>query len=70
LAEKGENPFSLDSKEPDWVKFQEFINGEVRYSSLKKAFPKDADELFRLSEENAKWRYNSYKRMASQDWNK
>ena len=70
LAEKGENPFTLDSKEPDWSKFQDFIDSEVRYSSLKKAFPQDAEELFRLSEDNAKWRYNSYKRMASQDWNK
>mgnify|MGYP000918764220 FL=1 len=68
LAEQGQNPFTLDSKEPDWAKFQEFINGEVRYSSLKKAFPQDAEELFRLSEENAKWRYNSYLRMSSQDW--
>ena len=34
LAEEGKNPFTLDSKEPDWSKFQEFIKGEVRYSSL------------------------------------
>ena len=70
LADKGENPFVLDSKEPEWDKFQSFIDGEVRYSSLKKAFPEEADELFRLSQENALWRYNSYKRLASQDWNK
>ncbi|MFA7081030.1 MAG: pyruvate:ferredoxin (flavodoxin) oxidoreductase [Bacteroidales bacterium] len=70
LADKGENPFILDSKEPEWDKFQSFIDGEVRYSSLKKAFPEEADELFRLSQENALWRYNSYKRLASQDWNK
>jgi pyruvate-ferredoxin/flavodoxin oxidoreductase len=68
LAEQGQNPFTLDSKEPDWSKFQEFINGEVRYSSLKKAFPQEADELFASAEENAKWRYNSYLRMTSQDW--
>jgi len=65
LEEEGKNPFILDSKEPDWSKFQEFLNGEVRYTSLKKAFPEVADELFAAAEENAKWRYNGYKRLAS-----
>ncbi len=68
LEEEGKNPFQLDSKEPDWSKFQEFLNGEVRYTSLKKAFPAVADELFAASEENAKWRHNSYKRMAAMDF--
>ncbi|MBP1629797.1 MAG: nifJ [Bacteroidetes bacterium] len=68
LADKGQNPFTLDSKEPDWSKFQDFILSEVRYNSLKKAFPAEADELFASSEENAKWRYNSYKRMAEMGW--
>jgi pyruvate-ferredoxin/flavodoxin oxidoreductase len=63
LENEGKNPFTLDSKEPDWSKFQGFLNGEVRYTSLKKAFPEQAAELFRSAEENAKWRYNSYKRM-------
>jgi pyruvate-ferredoxin/flavodoxin oxidoreductase len=64
LEAEGKNPFQLDSKEPDWSKFQEFILSEVRYSSLKQQFPAEADELFRSAEENAKWRYNSYKRLA------
>jgi pyruvate-ferredoxin/flavodoxin oxidoreductase len=64
LEEKGENPFTLDSKEPDWAKFQDFIKSEVRYSSLITSFPEEAKELFKVTEENAKWRYNSYKRMA------
>lgn len=68
LANEGKNPFTLDSQEPDWSKFQAFIDGEVRYNSLKKAFPEEAAELFKASEENAKWRYNSYKRMASMNW--
>ena len=70
LAAEGKNPFTLDSKEPDWSKFQAFIDGEVRYNSLKKAFPEEAAQLFAASEENAKWRYESYKRMASMEWNK
>ncbi|MBP1668953.1 MAG: nifJ [Bacteroidetes bacterium] len=65
LEKEGKNPFELDSKEPDWSKFQDFLNSEVRYTSLKKAFPKESAELFVAAEENAKWRYNSYKRLAS-----
>ncbi|MFO8129324.1 MAG: pyruvate:ferredoxin (flavodoxin) oxidoreductase [Bacteroidales bacterium] len=63
LEEEGKNPFVLDSKEPDWDKFQDFLNGEVRYSSLKKAFPSEAEKLVVLAEKNAKWRYNNYKRL-------
>ncbi|HYQ59389.1 MAG TPA: pyruvate:ferredoxin (flavodoxin) oxidoreductase [Draconibacterium sp.] len=70
LEEEGKNPFQLDSKAPDWSKFQEFLNGEVRYTSLKKTFPAQADELFTASEENAKWRYASYQRMAAMDYSK
>ena len=41
---------------------------EVRYTSLKKAFPAEADELFRAAEENAKWRYNNYKRLSMMEY--
>ncbi|HKL66636.1 MAG TPA: pyruvate:ferredoxin (flavodoxin) oxidoreductase, partial [Bacteroidales bacterium] len=58
---EGNNPFVLDSKEPDWDKFQDFIHSEVRYTSLMKSFPEEAKELFKAAEENSKWRYNSYK---------
>lgn len=64
LEAEGKNPFVLDSKEPDWSKFQEFIGNEVRYTSLQKQFPAEAGELFKASEENAKWRYNGYVRMS------
>ncbi|MBR6496608.1 MAG: pyruvate:ferredoxin (flavodoxin) oxidoreductase, partial [Rikenellaceae bacterium] len=67
-APAGNNPFTLDSKEPDWSKFQKFINGEVRYSSLLKLFPEQAQELFEASEENAKWRYNSYLRFSKMEY--
>jgi pyruvate-ferredoxin/flavodoxin oxidoreductase len=66
LAEEGKNPFILDSKEPKWEKFQEFLQGEVRYTALLKQFPEGASELFKAAEENAKWRYNSYKRLAAE----
>ncbi len=68
LEAQGKNPFILDSKEPQWDKFQEFLAGEVRYSSLKKTFPDKADELFTAAERDAKWRYNSYKRLQSLDY--
>ena len=62
LKEQGKNPFTLDSKEPT-ASFREFLEGEVRYTSLKGAFPEVAEELFNVAEENAKDRLNSYKRM-------
>ena len=66
LEAESKNPFSLDSKEPDWTKFQDFIKGEVRYASLLKTFPQEAGELFSLTEEFAKARLASYKRLAGQ----
>ena len=68
LEAEGKNPFTLDSKEPNWDEFQNFLKGEVRYTALLKAFPAEAVELFKAAQENAKWRYNSYKRMNDQSW--
>ena len=68
LAEQGKNPFSLDSKEPDWSKFHDFLLGEVRYLSVKKAYPNEAEELFAEAERMAKLRYNSYIRKSKEDW--
>ena len=64
LEKEGKNPFTLDSKEPNWAEFQNFLAGEVRYTSLKLEFPDVAGELFKSAEENAKWRLNTYKRLA------
>ena len=58
------NPFSLDSKEPDWTKFQDFLKGEVRFASLYKLFPERAEELLQKTEEFAKVRYSTYQRLA------
>ncbi|MCI5854110.1 MAG: pyruvate:ferredoxin (flavodoxin) oxidoreductase [Prevotella sp.] len=68
LAEEGKNPFSLDSKEPDWSKFRDFLMGEVRYLSVKKAYPNEAEELFTEAENMAKKRYQSYVRQTKMDW--
>jgi pyruvate-ferredoxin/flavodoxin oxidoreductase len=59
------NPFTLDSKEPDWSKFQDFLKGEVRFSSLYKMYPDSAEELLQKTEEFAKLRLETYKRLAS-----
>jgi len=63
LSDEGKNPFQLDSKEPT-ESFRDFILGEVRYTSLQKAFPEQAEELFAAAEVNANARYDVYKRMA------
>ena len=65
LEDEGKNPFILDSKEPQWDKFQDFLKGEVRYASLTKQFPGEAAELFKVAEDNAKWRYKKYAHLAS-----
>ena len=69
LEEEGKNPFTLDSKEPQWEGFQDFLKGEVRYLSVMKQFPNEAQELFDAAEQMAKKRYASYKRMESMNWN-
>ena len=68
LEAEGKNPFVLDSKEPDWSKFRDFLMKEVRYTSLQKTFPAEADELFAAAEENAKWRYDSYVRRSKMEF--
>lgn len=66
LEEQGKKAFSLDSKEPDWSKFQGFLQGEVRFSSLTKLYPERAAELLEKTEEFAKIRYNNYKKLSQE----
>ena len=68
LIEEGKNPFSLDSKEPDWSKFHDFLLGEVRYLSVKKAYPNEAEELFAEAQKMAQIRYKSYIRKSQENW--
>ena len=63
LQKEGKNPFMLDSKEPK-TNFQEFLQSEVRYSSLKTVFPEIAEDLFVAAEEHARIRYETYRRLA------
>jgi pyruvate-ferredoxin/flavodoxin oxidoreductase len=68
LEAEGKNPFILDSKEPEWEGFQDFLKGEVRYASVQKQFPAEAAELFNQAEEMAKKRYQSYVRMTKLEY--
>ena len=62
--EEGKNPFQLDSKEPKWDDFQAFLEGEVRYLSLKKVKPTEAQELFDAAKKAAQRRYENYVRLS------
>ncbi|MDE6644721.1 MAG: 4Fe-4S dicluster domain-containing protein, partial [Muribaculaceae bacterium] len=68
LEAEGKNPFTLDSKTPDWDKFEDFLKGEVRYMSVVKQYPNEAAELFAAAKANAQWRYNNYLRLSQQQW--
>ena len=65
---KGQNPFTLDSKAPDWNLFNDFLMGEVRYATVQKQYPAEAAELFAAAKDNAQWRYNNYVRLSQQSW--
>ena len=68
LAKEGKNPFTLDSKQPNWDKFQEFLDNEVRFLSLRKALPTQADELYAETKKAAQRRYAAYVRKTQEDW--
>ncbi|MHC6180815.1 pyruvate:ferredoxin (flavodoxin) oxidoreductase [Clostridium sp. JNZ X4-2] len=63
LKLENKNPFVLDSQPPK-LSFREYIEGEIRFSSIKNIFPEKADELFKLSEKNAMDRYDIYKKLS------
>ena len=62
LKEQGKNPFQLDSKEPT-LDYQEFLNGEIRYDSLHRYHPEQAERLFQEAARQAKERYRFLKRL-------
>ncbi len=68
LEDEAKNPFSLDSKEPHWEGFQDYLKGEVRFASVMKQYPTEDADLFAACEDMANKLYASYKRMAAMDW--
>lgn len=68
LEKEGKNPLILDMKEPKWEKYEEYLMGEVRYATLKKANPTHAEELFTRNKEDAQRRWRQYNRLVSMDF--
>ncbi|HLE12496.1 MAG: pyruvate:ferredoxin (flavodoxin) oxidoreductase [Bdellovibrionales bacterium RIFOXYD12_FULL_39_22] len=63
LEKEGKNPFVLDSKPPKLENFAKYLSSEVRFASLATMFPEEAKRLFALAQEDAKWRYDNYRRL-------
>ena len=59
----GDKKFSLDSKEPKFESYQEFLQGEVRYLSLALKNPERAKALDEMNEKEARERYEKLKRL-------
>ncbi|MDP0488953.1 MAG: pyruvate:ferredoxin (flavodoxin) oxidoreductase [Fusobacterium sp. JB020] len=68
LEAEGKNPLILDMKEPKWDKYEEYLMGEVRYATLKKANPTHAEELFAKNKFDAQRRWRQYNRLAAMDF--
>ncbi len=68
LQAEGKNPLQLDSKEPDFSKLRDWMMQQTRFSGLMRSFPEHAEELFKKAEEDARWRWNYYKHLASIDF--
>lgn len=68
LAEEGKNPFQLDSREPDWDKYEDFLLSENRYAQLKQINPEGAEVLLHQNKLDAQKRHRMYKRYASLDY--
>ncbi len=66
LKKQGKNPFILDSGEPT-TSFRDFIMGQIRYSSLAKEFPTISEKLFEMTEEDARKKLETYKKLAAMD---
>ena len=63
---EGKNPFQLDSKAPAG-NFRDFLMGEVRYASLAKLNPAEAEDLYQKCEKEAKERYTGYEKRSKEE---
>ncbi len=68
LELEGKNPLQIDSKEPNWDKYEEFLLGETRYLTLTKSNPERAKELFTKNKAEAQKKIRHYKRLAALDY--
>ncbi len=62
-----EDKVYLDSREPDFDKYEELLKNEVRYNSLLKKNPEAAKEMLELNKEDARKRYNYYKELSQKE---
>ena len=65
----GENPLTLDSKDPS-IAFRDFAYNEARFKSLTKTKPEHAEKLMKLAQEEVSRRWNIYRQMADMTWKK
>ncbi len=70
LEEEGQNPLVIDSKEPNWDKYQDFLMSERRYAQLMSINPSKAEELLKINKEQAQRRWAMYKRYVAMDFSK
>ena len=68
LAAEGKNPLQIDSKEPNWELYDEYLMSETRYAQLKNINPAAAEELLKRNKEEAQRRYKMYQRYLSMDY--
>ncbi len=68
LEKLGKNPFKIDSKPPQWDRYQEFLMNEARYNQLVHINPDHAEELYDRNLEEAKRRYKMYQRYEAMDY--
>ena len=62
-----DNKLYLDSSEPNFDKYDEFLSNEVRYKSLKIKNEKEASELLEINKNNAVNRYKEYKELSNKN---
>ncbi len=70
LEAEGKNPFQLDSKEPNWNLYHDFLLRETRYNQLSKINPEKAQELLDENLKEAQRRYKVYQRYMAMDFSK
>jgi pyruvate-ferredoxin/flavodoxin oxidoreductase len=68
LADEGKNPFKIDSKTPNWDRYEEFLMNESRYAQLYDINPDHAKALLDANLESAKKTYRMYQRYEAMDY--
>lgn len=62
-----EDTFYLDSKEPDFDRYEEFLQSQTRYKMLEKINKEHAKELLQENKENAMKRFHYYQTLAQKN---